>query len=371
MRIVQLANFYGPRSGGLRTALHHLGAGYVAGGHEVVLVVPGPRRSDEMMPSGVRRITLPAAKIPYTGGYRVVDPCRVRRLLAGLRPDRIEVSDRLTLRGMGRWAASHEVPSVVISHERLDRLLHQFLLPEPVARRMADWANRRMAASYDTVVCTTRFARAEFDRIGSHNVVQVPLGVDLTTFAPSQRDTALRAELARGADAMLVHCGRLSPEKHVERSVDTIAELHESGHRVRLVIAGDGPRRAALQRRAAGLPITFLGFVPGRGEVAKLLATSDVSLAPGPHETFGLAALEALASGTPVVVSRSSALREIIRPSCGAAVADHAPAFASAVAQLLDAPERPRRAAARARAEEFTWPASVTGMLTALQVGGS
>ena len=368
MRIAQLANFYGPRSGGLRTALHHLGAGYVAGGHEVVLVVPGPRRTDELMPSGVRRITLPAAKIPYTGGYRAVDPCRVRALLDGLRPDRIEVSDRLTLRGLGRWAAVHGVPTVVISHERLDRLLHQFLLPAPAARRVADWANRRMAASYDTVVCTTRFAREEFDRIGSRNVVQVPLGVDLATFAPARRDAALRVELARGADVMLVHCGRLSPEKHVERSVDTVAELHGSGQRVRLLIAGDGPCRAALQRRAAGLPVTFLGFVPGRAEVATLLATSDVSLAPGPHETFGLAALEALASGTPVVVSRSSALPEMIRPNCGAAVADHAPAFAHAVSRLLEAPEPSRRAAARARAEEFTWPAAVTGMLQALRV---
>ena len=367
MRIVQLANFYGPRSGGLRTALHHLGAGYAARDHEVVLVVPGPRRSDEMMPSGVRRITLPAAKIPCTGGYRAVDPSRVRALLAGLRPDRIEVSDRLTLRGMGQWAADHAVPSVVISHERLDRLLNQFLLPDLAARWVADWANRRMAGSYDTVVCTTRFAREEFDRIGSRNVVQVPLGVDLVTFAPSHRDAALRAELARGADTMLVHCGRLSPEKQVERCVDTIAELHESRQQVRLVIAGDGPRRAALQRRAAGLPVTFLGFVPGRCDVAKLLATSDLSLAPGPHETFGLAALEALASGTPVVVSRSSALSEIILPNCGAAVADHAPAFADAVCRLLDAPEPSRRAAARARAEEFPWPAAVTGMLQALQ----
>lgn len=76
MRIVQLANFYGPRSGGLRTALHHLGAGYAAAGHDVVLVVPGPRRSDEMMPTGVRRIPLRAAKIPYTGGYRAVDSRR-------------------------------------------------------------------------------------------------------------------------------------------------------------------------------------------------------------------------------------------------------------------------------------------------------
>jgi len=154
-----------------------------------------------------------------------------------------------------------------------------------------------------------------------------------------------------------------------------VAALSTRGARVQLVIAGDGPRREALERRAAGLPVRFLGFVDGRRDVARLLATSDVSLAPGPHETFGLAALEALASGTPVVVSRSSALREIVgegeigASACGAAVEDAAPAFAGAVRRLLDAPEPGRRAAARARAEQFTWPASVAGMLGALCVG--
>ncbi|GAB3911133.1 hypothetical protein GCM10029964_116280 [Kibdelosporangium lantanae] len=67
MRVVQLANFYGPRSGGLRTALHHLGAGYSAQGHEVVLVVPGDRHADTRIAGGVRRITLPAPRIPGTG----------------------------------------------------------------------------------------------------------------------------------------------------------------------------------------------------------------------------------------------------------------------------------------------------------------
>ncbi|MQA63115.1 MAG: glycosyltransferase [Actinophytocola sp.] len=364
--IVQLANFYGPRSGGLRTALHHLGAGYVASGHRVSLVVPGPRRQEEVLPNGTHRYTVPAPRIPGTGGYRAVAPHRVRALLRRLRPDVLEVSDRLTLRGMGAWAAEHGVPSVVISHERLDRLLAQFLLPAGLARRAADAANRRMAGSYDTVVCTTGFARAEFDRIGASNVRQVPLGVDLAMFDPVRRDDGWRQTLAVGADALLVHCGRLSPEKHVERSVDTVAELTESGHRVRLVIAGDGPRRRALERRARGLPVTFLGFVGERGDVAKLLASADVSLAPGPHETFGLAALEALASGTPVVVSASSALREIVRPSCGAAVDDHAPAFAGAVTTLLDRPADLRRAAARSRAEDFAWRDSVLGMLAAL-----
>lgn len=367
MRVVQLANFYGPRSGGLRTALHHLGAGYVAHGHQVVLVVPGDAPATENLASGVQRITLRAPVIPGTGGYRAVDPWRVRALLDQLRPDRLEVSDRLTLRGMGRWASEQDVPSVVISHERLDRLLEQFLVPNRQAVRTADWANRRMAASYDTVVCTTAFAREEFDRIGVTNLAQVPLGVDLREFTPCRRDASVRRDLVRGAGTLMVHCGRLSPEKHVERSVDTVAELHESGYDVRLVIAGDGPRREALERRAAGLPVTFLGFVSSRQQVATLLASADVSLAPGPHETFGLAALEALASGTPVVVSASSALREIVAPGCGAAVDDHAPAFACAVTELMSDPEADRRAAARARAEEFPWPAAVDGMLAALR----
>lgn len=365
MRIVQLANFYGPRSGGLRTALHHLGAGYVEHGHEVVLIVPGPRRTDERLRTGVRRITVAAPRLPRSGGYRAVDPWRVQRLLERLRPDAIEVSDRLTLRGLGGWASRHGVPSVVISHERLDRLLAQFLLPEPAARRVADRANEWMAAAYDTVVCTTSFARTEFDRIGAGNVVQIPLGVDLATFSPQRSSPRLRSALSAGADALLIHCGRLSAEKHAERSIDTVAALAEAGHRVRLVVAGDGPRRSALERRAAGLPITFVGFVPSRARLARLLASADVSLVPGPHETFGLSALEALASGTPVVVSASSALPEIIGTS-GVAALDSPAAFAAGVITLLAADAGRRQAVARTRAERFGWPGSVHAMLTAL-----
>ncbi|MGD9986468.1 glycosyltransferase [Pseudonocardia sp.] len=369
MRIAQLANFYGPRSGGLRTALHHLGAGYVARGHEVVLVVPGPAAADELLPTGVRRVTVAAPKLPGTGGYRAVDPWRVRRLLDELAPDAIEVSDRLTLRGLGEWAARRGVPGVVVSHERLDRLLTQFLLPERAAVVVADAANARMAAAYDTVVCTTGFARAEFDRIGARNVAQVPLGVDLATFTPHRHDRGLRRHLGGDAEALIVHCGRLSPEKHPERSVDTVAALRRDGVDARLVVAGDGPRRAAMARRATGLPVTFLGFVPDRSRLATLLASADVSIAPGPHETFGLSALEALASGTRVVVSASSALPEIVAGPAGAAAADDAGAFAAAVAGLLAADAEAGRCAARERAEGYGWPASVTAMLATLGAG--
>lgn len=373
MRIVQLANFYGPRSGGLRTALHHLGEGYVEAGHEVVLIVPGARRSEEALSTGAVRITLPAVGIPWTGGYRAADPRRVADVVRGLRPDVLEVSDRLTLRGFGRWAGRRGVASVMISHERLDRLLGQFL-PGSAARRFADLANRRTAEDYDMVVCTTDFAREEFQRIGAPNVELVPLGVDLDLFSPHRRDRRLRADLGVAGHPLLVHCGRLSVEKRVDRSIEAVGALHRAGVPARLVVAGDGPRRESLERRARTLPVLaggepavhFTGFISDRALVAKLLATADVSLAPGPHETFGLAALEALAAGTPVVASRSSALADIVTAECGAVAADRPRAFAQAVTDVLAMPTSGRRRAARTRAEQFTWPRAVAGMLAVL-----
>ncbi len=365
MHIVQLANFYGPRSGGLRTALHHLGAGYRAHGHAVTLVVPGPRSDVEVVASGVRRVTLAAPALPGTGGYRLMPPGRVTALLDDLAPDVVEVSDRLTLRGLGRWAARRGVASVVISHERSDRLLAEFGLPGPVARRVADRMNARLARDFDTVVCTTAFAQEEFDRI-ARPTRRVPLGVDLEVFRPDRADPALRRTLAPGAGVLVAHCGRLSPEKHVERGVDAVAALHAAGMPVRMVVAGDGPSRRRLERRARGLPVTFLGFLHGRDDVARLLATADVAVAPGPHETFGLAALEALACGTPAVVSRSSALAEIVDPSCGAAVSDDPAAVAAAIDRLAAVDRTHRRLRARARAERFDWASSVTAMLAVL-----
>ncbi|MGZ4574465.1 MAG: glycosyltransferase, partial [Mycobacteriaceae bacterium] len=117
MRIVHVANAYTPLSGGIRTTVHALGRGYRAAGHEFVLVVPGPRADDEDLPWG-RRMTLSAPRVPGSGGYRVLaDLRRVRAVLDALQPDRLEVSDRLTLRGLGRWATAAGVPSMVIAHE--------------------------------------------------------------------------------------------------------------------------------------------------------------------------------------------------------------------------------------------------------------
>jgi len=66
MRVVQVANFYGPRSVGLRTAIDRLGAEYIAAGPEVTLIVPGPAVTRRRSNSGVLRICVPAPVIPHS-----------------------------------------------------------------------------------------------------------------------------------------------------------------------------------------------------------------------------------------------------------------------------------------------------------------
>ncbi|GAB3129494.1 glycosyltransferase family 1 protein [Tsukamurella serpentis] len=360
MHIVQLANFYGPRSGGLRTAVDQLGAGYVAHGHSATLVVAGREHADEVLSSGVRRITVPGRRFFRVEGYRAVSPFLIRRLLPQLAADSLEVSDRLTLRGMGPWARAHGIGSIMISHERLDRMI-ELGAPPAVATWASDVANLGTARSYDTVVCTTAFAGEEFARVQAPNVATVPLGVDLDTFRPARATDAARSRWARGADVLLVQSCRLSMEKHPARGIEVLRALLADGVRAHLVVAGGGAMSDELKRQAAGLPVTFTGHVTDRGALADLLACADVAICPGPHETFGLSAMEALASGTPIVVSRNSALAEVTRADCGLPAADTGSAFATAVRAVLAHGDY--AAAARACAEQYTWDRAVQTML--------
>jgi alpha-1,6-mannosyltransferase len=357
MRIVRLANFVTERSGGLRTALRELGTGYRRAGHEPVLIHPGVRFSSTETEQGLV-ITLPGPEVPGMGGYRVLlDRRRLADTLRGLRPDHLEVSDRTTLRWVGRWAQRYDIPTTMVSHESLDGLLRML---GPFSR-FADRLNARTAAEFDRIVATTGWAAAEFERIGVRDVARVPLGVDLDRFRPALHDPQLRRHWAGPDDVLLVHCGRLSAEKKPGLSLDALEALRKRGVPAVLVMAGGGPLRPRLQADAAarGLPVRFIGHVANRERVAALLATADIALAPGPVETFGLSALEALASGTPTVVHARSALPEVVGDA-GLGATD-GESFARAAAELLTRPDR--RLAARARASLFPWSAAVDGFL--------
>lgn len=393
MRIVHVANAYAPRSGGIRTAMHALAQEYLAHGHEPVLVVPGPT-AEVRSAGGVQVVQVAAPRVPGLSGYRVVTrPELVRTALDDLAPDRVEVSDRATLTGVGLWAREAGVPSLAMLHERLDGVLSAFwpgagsgARPGTLGRRLApavaDRWNRHTLGRFDRLVATTGFAAGEAERLADRDrdrdrtgrgrgtgplppLHRVPLGVDLDRFTPERIDLDLRRRITPDGEAMVLIVSRLSREKRVDLAIDAVARLVAEGVPVRLVVAGAGPQLTALRTRAQRLGIEhrFCGFVPDRDEVAALLASADVVVAPGPIETFGLAALEALASGTPVVCSATSALPEVVGDA-GAWAAPEPQALSLALADVLSRPVAARRAAARARAELFPWSATGRAMLT-------
>ena len=367
MRIVHIANFYGPSSGGIKTTLHELGRGYLKYGHEFIYIVPGPRYIKEQTPFGLK-ISLPSFTLPASGGYQIIRSNKqLLNLLEFLNPDRVEVSDRFTLLKVGRWAKQHKVASLVFSHETLNGLVKKYapLIPELVRNKFVNWHNRKLAATFDTVIATTDFAAAEFVRIKTTNLRKVALGVDLVGFRPENRDPKLRKELLKDADYLLVHCGRMSPEKEPARSVQAVSELVKAGVNVRLIIVGGGPLWNKIRKQSLGLPIEMLGYVASREKVASYLAAADIAIAPGPLETFCLSALESLASGTPVVASKSSAVGEIlninsVKPA-GAVASDNGAEFAVAIKQLLN--KGRLRKVTREQAEKFSWANTVDAML--------
>jgi alpha-1,6-mannosyltransferase len=355
MRIVQVANFVSPSSGGLRTTLHHLARGYAERGHEAIQLVPAKADGRIDHPWGTQ-LQFRGAALAGTGYRVLIDVRRVQRELARLAPDVLEVHDRTTLRGLGIWARSNGIPALAVSHERLDRWLGQWLSARLPLEGLADRSNAGLARAFDTIVCTTAFAAAEFRRLGAENLVTVPLGVDHRAFQPRFEPTAEDGVL-------LIMASRLSREKQPEIAVEALRELLRRGVKARLVVAGDGPLRRQLQAASAGLPVSWLGFVSSRGELAALYRGADIALAPGPVETFGLAALEAMACGTPAVVNWRSALPEIIGSNAGRVSAGSGFTFADAIEELLAEPAEALRRAARLRAEHFSWDVTVDGLL--------
>lgn len=367
MRILQTANVIAPETSGTATMLAALARGYREAGHTVVQLVLGDsdRRT---VTADAEMITVAAPRIPGTDYRMMAGGRRMLGLLDEIDPDRIEVYDRFTLQAVGRWALRHDVPTLAVSHERLDAVLASRTLSPRLARALADFWNLRIVVSLDSVVCATSSAAREFERVGVENLVTIRPGVDLATFTPDRRSHELRRTLAAEHEPLLVMAHPLMAGRQPELAIDTVRELHRAGLHARLVVAGDGPLLDACRRRAAGLPVSFVGHIADRAELAQLLATADVLVAPGAADTFGLAALEALACGTPVVGHRGGALPELLDVAAGAVTDGHPRPFATAVMRLLAMDEACRRAAARAHAERFGWSATVAQMLAAHRV---
>lgn len=183
-------------------------------------------------------------------------------------------------------------------------------------------------------------------------------GVDLARFAPTDRKAA---KAARGvAGPLVVSLGALIPRKGHDIVIDAVAAIPG----VTLLIAGEGPERAALAARIAARGVAdrvqLLGAIP-HDELPALLAAADVMALASASEGLANAWVEALACGTPIVITAAGGAGEVVTdPAYGRVVPREAMAFASAIHELLAAALNP--AAVRAGAERFTWEANTTAL---------
>lgn len=175
--------------------------------------------------------------------------------------------------------------------------------------------------------------------------------MDITGFAPSARDEALRRRWSPGGKPIIGFVGRLAPEKHVERLAALCARTD-----LQVVVVGDGVDRAKLESHMP--TAVFTGALYGDA-LAAAYASMDVFVHPGEHETFCQAVQEAMASGVPVIAPNAGGPRDLVAPYRTGLlldVTDFEDRLSESVDHLIA--ERPRYSpAARRSVLDRTWPA--------------
>ncbi|HET7602408.1 MAG TPA: glycosyltransferase [Gemmatimonadales bacterium] len=369
LAVMDISEYYGPDSGGVRTYLHEKSR-YVTQHEDLRQSVVLPYDTSRVQSAaGSRVYRIRSPRIPFQDTYRVfVDRPAVASIMAHERPDVVEVGSAYGAPWVSAGAArALGIPLVWYFHAHLPRILAPTGGASSIIRRGAARAAvryvRAVARRADLVLAGSESVRRDLHGYGIERVDVVPLGVDTATFHPSRR-AARRATLARLSlpDAPIVlYTGRFTAEKQLDAAVRAWRQVRTPG--ATLVLAGAGPRGEAL-RAAAGARVRVVPFEADRDRLADLYAAADLYLAPGPAETFGLSAHEAMAAGTPVLSVDAGAVADAVRQAeCGSTwpLGDEA-AMAAMVDQLLGT-GGDMRAAARAYVEQHHQWATVFGRL--------
>lgn len=355
VRIALVTDTYTPQVNGVTTVLERIAKALQQAGHECAVVAPAYPGSGEGS-SGPRELRAPSVPFPPYPAVRLSLPRlrSVRRFLQQFAPQVIHVATEGPLGVIGRrYALERGVPLVTSAHTDFPQYCRYYGAPalEPLAWRFLTWFHRPAALTQTP----GRAMRASLQERGVAQTVIWGSGVDTAHFHPGRRTPWFRRLLRLRDDAVLVlHVGRLAPEKELDVLLAAWELVHDTaGPETQFLIAGDGPLAGRVDRFAPW--IRRLGFLD-RDELADLYANADLCVLPSRTETCGLVALEAMASGLPVVAANAGGFRDSITSGADGLLLPpgDARAFAAAILGLVLAPEQRRRygEAARAAAEQ-------------------
>lgn len=192
---------------------------------------------------------------------------------------------------------------------------HGGRIPGPTQRfvhRAEEWL---VAESERVIACSAFMRREVASTLGAdeERLDQIPNQVDLSPFSPPA--PSVRSSLWPADRPLMLFAGRLEYEKGVQTALDAMSEIDRRHPGTGLIVAGDGTYRSALEEQARRLGIErmvrFEGFVD-EVRLRSLYRSVDLAIVPSLYEPFGLVALEAMASETPVVVADTGGLREFV-----------------------------------------------------------
>jgi glycosyltransferase involved in cell wall biosynthesis len=350
---------YPPEVNGVAHTLGHLVRGLRERGHQVSLVHPQRPHVEGRASVDARGTTLVAGvAAPGYPGVRIGLPAGA--LLTARwsrhRPDAVYVATPGPL-GWSAVGVARRLRLPVVSgfHTNFHRYAGHY--HAGWLRALVAGGLRRFHNATTATLVATDDLREELDAAGFRNLHVLGRGVDTHLFAPGRRSAALRAAWGAGDDdRVAVHVGRVAAEKTLGLGVEAYRALRHAGLAHRLVIVGDGPQRAALQR--AHPDLVFTGMQSGE-TLAAHYASADLFLFPSETETFGNVVLEAMASGLALVAYDYAAAHVHVTDGAtgGLAPLGDAAAFMQRALALARSPELSAlRRRARAAALDEAWP---------------
>ncbi len=312
MRIALVSDTYLPQVNGVTTVVHRIAQTVRAAGHAVALVAPRYPHGSVGDGGGQDDLRVPSLPFPPYPSIRLSSPFQrhVAHFLDRVAPDLIHAATEGPL-GVSarRYALAHDIPLVTSFHTDFPRYARDYGvgLLAPLVWRWLVHFHRPARLIHTPGVAV----RDELVRRGLRNTVVWGRGVDTRHFRPDRRTVGWRRWLAGADDAVIVlHVGRLAPEKNLRVLVDAWNRARRClGPRATFVIAGEGPESSAVATHA---PFARqVGFLD-RDSLAGLYASADLCVLPSRTETCGLVALEAMASGLPVIAANAGGLAESV-----------------------------------------------------------